>query len=796
MRSLFILMLSLAGVIQLHAQNLTGYIKDSKGNPVSNATVSLLRAADSALVKIQVSKENGSYQFTEIAAGNYLLSASFVGHIAVFSPVFPVSGNDTSLSHLILAPATADLKAVAVTARKPLLEIRADKTILNIEGTINAAGNNALELLRRAPGVTVDHDEKLSMNGKNGVQVFIDGRPTPLSGTDLSNYLRSLQSAQVEAIELITNPSAKYEAAGNAGIINIRLKKNKGIGTNGAFTAGLNIAPYAKYNTGLSLNHRNEKLNVFATYNHNGGTTRKDITMHRTIADSIFDQKGRVLDNSKTHSFKTGADLFINKQSTIGIIANGNFTNTVISNTSATVISGASALARTLTADNRLQGGRKHMDFNLNYLYNETNGKNLSLNADYGFYKLTSNQLQPNLYYDHLGQFENKIVYEMIAPANIDIYSFKGDYEQPFLKGKLGFGGKFSHVQTDNDFQRYNVVDNNRHPDTERSNRFVYNENLLAGYINFNRQWEHITLQAGLRAENTAMKGSSTGKNYDSSIHRNYLNLFPSFAINYAKSKDHQFALSFSRRIDRPAYQDLNPFEYKVDDYLIQKGNSYLRPQYTNSIGLTYIYRQQFNAALNYSAVKDLFTWIVDTTETSKSLVSKKNLANQKVVSMNIGYQLRYKDLSVITNLSTGYSTFRADFGAGRTIREQAFNANLFMQASLKFAKIWTAELSGFYNSPTVQEGNMHIKAMWSMDAGLQTKLFSDKALLKLSISDVFNTLRFRSNSVFAGQTVLYNTKWETRQLKLSLAWRFGRSEIKAARQRNSGAEEEMKRVQ
>src|SRR6185295_14680936 len=176
------------------------------------------------------------------------------------------------------------LQGVTVTSEKPMVEVKADKTIVNVEGTMNAVGNDAMELLRKSPGVTVDKDDNINLAGKNGVQIYIDGKPSPLTGTDLTSYLKSMQSAQIESIEIITNPSAKYEAAGNAGIINIRLKKNKAFGTNGSVSAGFNQGVYPKYNAGFSLNYRNNKFNIFGNYNYNKGKNENRLNLYRTTA--------------------------------------------------------------------------------------------------------------------------------------------------------------------------------------------------------------------------------------------------------------------------------------------------------------------------------------------------------------------------------------------------------------------------------------------------------------------------------------------------------------------------------
>ena len=296
------------------AQNVKGLVKDVEGVALANASVSLLNAKDSSVVKLAITNKAGEYQFKNIKGGRYLTSASFVGYSNSYSPVFEASGSgDINVAAVALSKVSGGLKDVTVTAKKPLIEVKADKTILNVENSINSVGNDALELLRKSPGVLVDKDENISLSGKNGVQVYIDGKPSPLSGSDLATYLKSLQSSQIEAIEIITNPSAKYEAEGNAGIINIRLKKNKSFGTNGSVNAGYNIGIYPKYNAGISFNHRDKKVNVFGNYNFNNNRNQGFMNIYRIQLDTIFDQHAKMLFDNNSHNFKAGLDYFINR---------------------------------------------------------------------------------------------------------------------------------------------------------------------------------------------------------------------------------------------------------------------------------------------------------------------------------------------------------------------------------------------------------------------------------------------------------------------------------------------------
>ncbi|MBI3139819.1 MAG: TonB-dependent receptor [Sphingobacteriales bacterium] len=789
------------------AQQITGFVKDENGAPLSGATVNLVKANDSSTVKLAITKVNGSYVFSGINGGSYNVMATYIGFKPAFSPAFSFGTTDMTMPELKLVKMTGNLANVTIVANKPIVEVKADKMILNVEGTINAVGSNALELLRKSPGVLLDQDDNISLAGKNGVQIYIDGRATPLSGADLANYLKTLQSSQIEAIELITNPSAKYDAAGNAGIINIRLKKNKSLGTNGSVNAGWNIGITAKYNAGASLNYRNKNINLFSTYSFNYGPTEQKMDVTRTVLDSLFDQRGTIRQLGRAHNFKAGADYFINKKSTIGVMLNGTLADPEFSNYSKTYISNSTTntVDRILIADNSNDLKRHNLNVNLNYSYIDPAGTSLVVNADHGTYDLNSDQFQPNYYYDPSGQVMlNRVIYHMYSPAKININTAKADYEQNFKKGKLSLGVKTAWVKTDNNFQRFNVTNAIEDLDKDRSNRFVYRENINAGYINYNRQYKTVMIQAGLRAEYTVSEGVSEGLKWNggnyvpsiTSFKRSYTSLFPSAAITFNKNPMKQWSLTYSRRIDRPAYQDLNPFEFKMDEYTYMKGNVNLRPQYTNSFGVTHTYKYKLNISLNYSHVNDLFTQIVDTTEKSKAFVSKKNLATQDIASISISYPFQYKSYSLFTSISSNYSKYKADFGTGRKVDLAAFGFSLFAQNSLKFAKTWTAELSGFFNAPTIYQGSFKGKSIYNIDAGISKQVFKGKGTIKAAVSDVFHTMRFRATSDFAGQIMKINFLAETRQFKLSVNYRFGNNGVKPPKQRTGGAEEELKRAQ
>jgi iron complex outermembrane receptor protein len=358
----------------------------------------------------------------------------------------------------------------------------------------------------------------------------------------------------------------------------------------------------------------------------------------------------------------------------------------------------------------------------------------------------------------------------------------------------------------DNDFQRYDVIGSGDVYNKDLSNKFAYKENVNALYVNYNRAFTGFMFQVGLRMENTDSKGTSTGLKYnsgsgtyvpyDSSIHRNYTDLFPSAALTFNKNPMSQFGVTFSRRIDRPAYQDLNPFEFRIDDYTFQKGNTQLRPQYTNSIGITHTYKYMLNTSINYSHVKDIFAQLADTTEKSKAFMTKKNLATQDIVALNISYPFQYKFYSFFANLNAYYSLYKADFGGGdRKVNQDVFALTYYMQNTFKLNKTLTAELSGFYSSPSIWQGIFKSREMWGIDAGLQQQVLKGKGTVRLAVSDIFKTMRWAGSSNFTGVYGVASGRWESRQLKLNFTYRFGNTQVKAARQRKTGLEDESKRA-
>lgn len=547
---------------------LKGTVKDAKQMPIDFASVLLLQSADSQLVKGDVSNAQGEYRIEGIQPGSYLISVSVVGYKKTIMPVTLTTENDVQNISLLLEKTDKGLKEVKISARKPLIEVKADKTVFNVEQSINAARSNALDLLRKSPGVRVDKDEQISMRGKNNVLIYIDGKPTYLDNKDLSNLLRNTQSSDVESIELITNPSSKYDASGNAGIINFPLKKNKRFGTNGTVNGGYAIGKYSKYNAGISLNHRKEILNLFGTYSFFKGNNMNFQNFNRVQNANRYNFTSENIDHSNVHSLKFGTDYYIDKRSILGFMINGMYSHGHFTSENKTFIGPADLPAnKVLKASNNIPMKRLNTSYNVNYKFENPEGSSFNIDLDYGSYFSTGKSYQPNTYYQ-LNETDviSQSIFKNYTPTEINIYSIKSDYEHTLWKGKLGLGIKSAYVRTTNTFEFYDVVNGVNTLNLDRTNSFTYNENVNAAYLNFSKQiktkWSY---QAGLRLEQTNSKGSlsSNIQQKDNKVVRHYVNLFPSAGVTYNASQQHSFGLTYSKRIDRPNYQDLNPFENK-----------------------------------------------------------------------------------------------------------------------------------------------------------------------------------------------------------------------------------------
>lgn len=797
--SLLIHGLSFAGFAQTFT--VSGVVKNQQNETVGFAAVSINLSQDSTLVKADVADEHGAFKIGSIPDGQYFVRVSAVGQQMYQSALFDVAGRDVNLPAISMVPEAKQLNEVKVTGTKPLIEVKNDRMVFNVEASINATGSNALDLLQRSPGVQVDRDENILVRGKTGVRIYIDGRPSPLAGKDLASTLKSMNSADIEAIEIITNPSAKFDAAGDLGIINIRLKKNAKLGTNGNVSLGGMFGITPKYNASVNLNHRDKKLNVFGNYGFNQGAWHNTTYDDQILNNVAYNKLWHGIWRDTTHSAKIGADYFINSRNTLGFSANGRISNHNGGGESETFIS----KRNNLTADSLILSSRtsnpeknKNLNLNINYRYADTTGHELNIDADYGRFSSRGISYQPNKYRFQTSSDEPiERNYVSKTPVDITIKSFKIDYEQPFKKGKLGYGVKLSDVKSDNTFNFYNVLQNVEVIDTNRSNRFKYLERVYAAYINYNislgKKWD---LQAGLRAEHTKSLGDLTSYKHNDldKVDTTYLNFFPSGAISFRASKNHTWNLNYSRRINRPSYQNLNPFEYRIDELVYSKGNPFLKPEYANSFKLSHVYKGILTTSFGYRRTKFPVVGLRIPYDSSRTYFITENLDYSQGFSLDVSLTTpitKWWELNF--NISAYHNLWKAALDNGIIVNNRTTAFNLNGQNTFKLKNSWTIELSGWYNSPY-----RRIDYNWQMgmvDVGVQKKFWKDNASLKATFSDVFHTARGGYTSAYAGIETRLRFRFEGQMLRINFNYRFGSKEIKAARSRRAGSEDELNRI-
>lgn len=778
-----------------------GSVVDAQG-PVGYTTVSIIRAKDSTIVAGTLTTDAGAYTFDHIHNGIYLVRAQGVGYQNAFSKPFAVSNGTPSITvpviHMVSANRT--LTTVNITATKPLIERQTDKTVMNVAGSVLAAGNSAMDILERAPGVSVDKDDNISLRGKQGVTVMINGKLTYLSAQQLATLLRSTDGNSIQSIELITNPSAKYDAAGNSGIINIVLKKSKEKGTNGSIIATGGFSAYTNDNTTLTLNHKQGNLNVFGSFNHGDYENGRDLNIFRTVTDSskstYFNQYNYMKHDNHWNNYRFGADYDLSSKNTIGFIVNGYFNTELDNNADNTYIGSAPGEVDSIQrTPGVFKQSYKDFAINLNDRWKlDTAGQELNIDLDYSKFNNNSrnyyvtNFLRP----DGTTQQDNQYLQEQ-TPSTIDIHTAKADYTKPLSKTvNLEAGVKFSDVKTDNDLEAQKLQNNVYVNDTTKTNRFIYDEKIDAGYLNLKKSFKNTSVQVGLRAEYTQSRGDLVTK--DSVVQRSYLNLFPSFFLNHTFSTKNEMSFSYSRRIDRPSYQDLNPFIYYLDQYTYQKGNPFLKPQYTNNFELDYTYNKTLNVSLNYSHTNDAITEIILTNVARKATYQTTlNLQTQDSYSVDINspYTIT-KWWSGNAELNVFDLQFRSDSLFGGNLSDGKLAYQIKATQTFTFWGI-KAELFTRYNSAMIY-GIYHLHPRWSNDVGFSRSFYQKKLNIKFAVTDVFNTWTNNLDANYQADNFLIKQKGQTRGARLTLTYNFGNSKIKAS-EHHSGAEDESQRV-
>ncbi len=799
---LFTLFLSL----QLQAASVKGQLQDDNGEALIFSAVALYNSADSTLAKVETSNDTGVFHLQGLKAGNYFLKATYVGLNDLVKPEIKLEENqDLDLGILKFEPASIELQETTVTASRVMVEVKPDRTTFNVSGTINSTGSDGISLLRKAPAVTVDNNDNISVLGRQGVLLYVDGKRLPLTGADLTSYLQNLPAEQIDRIDIITNPGAKYEAEGNAGIIDIRLKRDKNLGANGSLSTTFSQGQYAKGNINASGNYRNKKLNLFGTLGLGDGTGFNTMTFENYQNVLKLDEQNRFVNSSRNYNVRLGTDFFLGKEHTVGFLVSRFNSDSDGRNTNRIEISQQSTpnmIDSILVANNTADNERTQNTFNVNYSFQNKAGRSLNLDLDYGRYENRSDRFQPNLYYDANEEVVlTEIINRFDTPTDIDIYTAKLDYEDEMLGGKVGIGTKLSKVESDNTFLVFDDVDGVIIRDDERSNTFKYDEKVYAGYVSYSRKLnDKWSLSAGLRAEKTDARGDlqvfQDGKE-EAPVVLDYLSWFPSAGLTWQVARMHSLSLNYGRRINRPDYNVLNPFNNQLSQISYEKGNPFLRPEIVNNIELGYTMNYRYNFKLGYSRTIDQITRLIgpDEIDPRANFITWENLAEKTVISFNASLPTQVTPKwSAYFNLSASHIDNQADYGEEGVVDIQAFTYSIYQQHTFDLPKGFKGEISGYFSGPGIWGGVFKYETSWSLNLGLQKKFFNEKLNARLSVNDIFYESGWDGVSLFNGLESNGSGRWDSRRASISLSYNFGNQNVKS-RKRKTGIEEEAGRV-
>lgn len=810
MKNLFVVILfCLSGTsFAQSSMKVSGSIINLEGKAVDLALVSLLNPQDSVFVKSEFTDQDGSFLMTNVVEGSYIIQVNLLGYKTYNnSVVIESSETKVQIPTIALEPDSKLLDQVTIKAKVPFIERKIDRTVVTPDALISNAGKNALEVLEQAPGLSVDNNGSLMLKGRSGVSVFINDKPSYLSGTELENYLRALPAGSIKQIEIMENPPAKYEAAGNSGVVNIIIKRNTLKGIHGNTSLSYRRSRYNGSNNSLNLNYNRNKVSLYTNVYGGFYNSYQDLFINRYYRDednvrlSSFAQNSFNRNSGKYINAKIGADFYITDATALGL----SFKNVNqpgergVDNTSL-ISDNSDLLLQRVVADNISSSSFTNGLVNFYITHNlDTIGSKISFDADYVQYNSNNEQIFKNFIFDNAGEltYEDQIDGEI--PSTIKIYAAKTDYSKPFSDGsRFEAGLKTALTQTDNEVVYTTTVDGVTTPNYELSNRFLYDEWINSGYINYNRSLGGIDIQAGLRAESTKLEGDQLGNIEipDTSFTRTYTSLFPTF---YASTKldssgSNTLSFSYGRRIDRPYFQDLNPFVRPLDQFTFYGGNPNLLPTFSHNLSLTHSYKGVLNTSISYSKTID---GISETLEIRDGIYYSRpgNIASGESYTLSVdGSRSITPWYNFNGYIEIGHLTYDSQL---YTEQLNSSGTYYFLSGNNTFqlGKGWKADISGRYRSDLVA-AQLLIKSYMVFNLGFQKRILNDRGNLKLSVNDIFHTRR--GDGIINNLRLTdadWNSKYDSRSVAITFSLRFGKSLSKKQKYNSSGSDSEQRRV-
>ncbi|HEY1039440.1 MAG TPA: outer membrane beta-barrel family protein, partial [Bacteroidia bacterium] len=754
-------------------------------------------AEDSSIVKGSLSDENGNFKLNEFSKGIYLLRITAFGYKSFCTaPIVVDSATALSSLAIVLYPGEINLNEVSVSAIRPTVEFKKGNITVNVENSPLAKGNTAYDLFLKLPGLGIDNNV-ISLNGKPGVTVMIDGRVQQLTNIQLMNLLKTINAESIEKMELLKNPPVKYDAAGTSGMVNIRMKKNKLVGFNGSMYTSSSQGFYGRTASGISLNYKAEKIALFSSVDYNAGYYQVLAKFNRNFTTDTFvttmSAFNSLKDLEKGLNYKLGADWLVNEKNTIGFKIDGGPGYYLSEGVGKTNVSPGNDMGfEHLDVITRNPDRWMINNYNLNAEHSfDTLGTVLSFVTDY-------TRLSEIISSDIQNRFSD-VNYQATLPANIyrnnnklstDILAAKFDFTKVIDDvSSLQAGTKAGFITTANNYV-FERQDNNSGyylKDTGLSNNYSYTEQTYAVYINYTRSIKKINMEVGLRGENTSLVGRNTEKGFE--LKRNYFNVFPNVTVEYAVSEKQNITLNLNRRIDRPQYNDLNPFRYYRDQYQYDEGNPFLLPHYSNTIELTHNYKESISNSFTYTRIDNVMLHYTIQNDSTK--VFNETIKNMKL-NNNFSYLFFFqKSLrswwNISANALVSYIEYQGDV-KGVKFRTASFFYTPSLTSTFIIPKKTKLEVLAFYRSGK-NNGLVQVRDRWMLSFAVKKSFFKDKLDCSVGVNDVFFTGYFRTGVKFANQNWNYHVTQDSRRFTLSINYNFGRTK-QEEREINSNEDE------
>ncbi|MEO6520908.1 MAG: TonB dependent receptor [Mucilaginibacter sp.] len=794
-----------AALAQNKNADMQGYVKNIGNQPIAYASVVLLKATDSTVIKLAITNQTGLFKFVGIAPGKYLVKVSCTGYNSKLTLVNFLSSSIFNIVTIQLKKSNVDLAEIAVVENKNFVDVKPGKTTLNIHNSVFASGSTALDILRMSPGVQISNSDDISLNGKADVLILLDNKPTYLSGTALADLLRGTQSSMIDKIEIINNPNSTYDASGAGGVINIKLMRDKNLGFNAQINAGggiimSGISNYndgEKGNAGINFNYRTKKLNVFGNYSYSNSAYFKSSALSRVnnyngVVDVISDDW--VINQRRVNNnFRVGADYNINPQHVIGFLLSGMFMDLNGPKNTISTINSLNSTDSTILTNSVLKRWQTNITYNLNYRGDLGKCGDITVDADYINYNRSyAEEFQSSYFYSNNITPYRNLILENNSPLNYDVYVFNASYHVNLNPtNNLVVGFKDSYAKADN-FSDFGLVTNGVYNSLPLfTGRFKYTEMLYAGYIDYNHIFsKKSNLELGLRVEQTISDGLTPSQ--VENVHNNYIDFFPNVQYNYIVNNDNQLKMSYRRSINRPKYEELNPFLLYNDQYTYQIGNRYLKPNYSNTIAIDHVYKDRFSTSASFTVINGFTqTVYMQNDQTQITTLKKINLGNRYNYDLVFIAPITFtKWYAADFNLDMLYQRFTATNG---TLDNGSTDITLKVAQHFKLPLSMKADITAQYETPTTY-GIFRYKSNFFAFGAISKSVLKNKGAIQLQVDNIFQsdknvyTSHYQNLNISGTQVNIF------RSVQLSFTYIFGSQTIKAAR-KSTGADEEQGRV-